>query len=167
MYVQYVCGLAWPVEVTDIRIVLSQQEKRWFTCQVVEGDEGRYRVRINSPFCKKDNVKRAGLYCWDVQHTVKGPSVQSELWHVFVLSGLTSRHPLVPMVLLTGFYSPPWVGRVSRDPAMWGLAERTHCTVSNKAEVTLKLNWTGLVCWLNWIHSLDLKTVNWTIFTVK
>lgn len=42
--VLYICVCSvcvWPVEVTDVRIVLSQQEKRWFTCQGTEGQEGR------------------------------------------------------------------------------------------------------------------------------
>lgn len=37
--VQHVCGLCWPAGVTDFTIVLSQQVRRWFTCQGAEGQE--------------------------------------------------------------------------------------------------------------------------------
>lgn len=41
-----VCGPVWPVEVTDIGIVLSQQERKWFTCQGSEGQEGTDKCTV-------------------------------------------------------------------------------------------------------------------------
>lgn len=37
----HVWGPRWPADVTDFRIVLSQQVKRWFTCQGAKGQGDR------------------------------------------------------------------------------------------------------------------------------
>lgn len=77
--VKYVCGRVWPVEVTDVWIVLSQQEKRWFTCQGVEGQEGRYGLQIDVLCCScRDIVKTWGCGAGTYRVQLVGPLMQIE-----------------------------------------------------------------------------------------
>lgn len=142
--VRCVCGTAWPTEVTDIRIVLSQQEKRWFTCQGGWGTRRQIQ--------RADKCAAAGEIMQRLQDYTAGTYTVQLHWCTqnngellfFLKADLPDATPLSLLYFWLLFIPPPesWElycqAIVWRDTWLQALTEQCQM----KLTVLIKLLWT-------------------------